>query len=125
MCYLSFVIFLVYLRDFRNNLYIKKSFYVVKRVDHKCHNNIDQCNVRLTMISTSKISQDDGEPVRCSPRRRRERILKQQNLGFSYAIGGLNFLFLFDVLLLNVMMSYLLSVIYSFVCYSSLFCETV
>ena len=55
------------------------------------------------MISTSKVSQDDGEPVRCSPiaRRRRERILKQQNLGFSYAIEGLNFLFLFDLLLLT------------------------
>ena len=89
---------------FRNNLYIKKCFYVVKRVDHKCHNNINQCNGRLTMISTSKISQDDGEPVRCNPiaRRRRERILKQQNIGFSYAIEGLKFLFLFDALLLNV-----------------------
>ena len=59
------------------------------------------------MISTSKISQDDGEPVRYSPiaRRRRERILKQQNLGFSYVIEGLNLLFLFDVLLVNVMMT--------------------
>ena len=56
------------------------------------------------MISTNKISQGDGEPVRCNPiaRRRRERILKQQNIGFSYAIEGLKFLFLFDALLLNV-----------------------